>query len=324
MGGVVSGSAIMIPKSTGQLHTITLTINNQCNLHCPHCYLKYSGTKDIIEDKTIDFIFNRESSFKHLAIVGKEPLVDKRSISICRSIILKAADKNLAISLMTNGVNLQLLGDDILPFLTFLDISLDGGRRSYYQYRGVPLKKIENNLVWLNKNGFNRVNALEILNNRTIQYIDDMMEFALSSNFLKILFSPYVPTESEGVDDVEFVTLKESLSALKCSSLFMNANNALLIMDIYHCWFEGISMEDAYAIARSEGMSHKVYFVPDDPTALGVIRVTYDGLVLASFDALHTSWYSRKGMPLKESPSLNHHYRKILNNGLIQNHRIAA
>ena len=57
MGGVVSGSAIMIPKSTGHLHTITLTINNQCNLHCPHCYLKYSGTKDIIEDKTIDFIF---------------------------------------------------------------------------------------------------------------------------------------------------------------------------------------------------------------------------------------------------------------------------
>ena len=324
MGGVVSGTAIMLTKSVGHLHTITLTINNRCNLRCPHCYLKYNGTKNVINDETVDFIFKSKSSFQHLAIVGMEPLVDKCSASICRSIISRAANEGITVSLITNGINLKFLGEDILPLIAFIDISVDGGRRSYHQYRGASLERIETNLVWLQKNGFNRINALDVLNNHTLYYIDDMMEFAVSSGFSGIMFSPYVPTESEGKDDVTFVTLRQSLLALKRSSLFMSTDNSFLMIDVYHCWYEGISLKDAYAIAQSEGMSQKVYFVPEDPTALGVMRVTYDGLVLSSFDALHTSWYSRKGRPLKELPSLNHHYQEIIENGLVKSYIRAA
>jgi sulfatase maturation enzyme AslB (radical SAM superfamily) len=286
--------------------------------------LKYDSDRQVIAKDTLDIIFSPESSFRHLAIVGREPLVDETSAAICASVITKAVDNDISVSLITNGINIPLLPKDVLSGIAFLDISLDGGRIFYPQYRGVSLASIENSLKWLEDNDFDNYNALEILNDRTLPHIDDMMGFATASGFSKIVFSPYIPTDNGAMDEVRFITLKQSLGCLRNSQAFMKAENAFLMLDIYHCLVEGITLEEAREIVRLEGMLDKVYFVPEDPTVLGVIRVSHDGLVLSSFDALHTSRYRQKGTPLTELPNLHLHYQKILSRGLPETYVRAA
>jgi sulfatase maturation enzyme AslB (radical SAM superfamily) len=316
MGGVVAGTAVLNANETGKLHTVTLTINNQCNLKCPHCYLQYSGAKGLIAPEIIEYLFTRDTSLRHVAIVGMEPLVTKDSAEICRTVITRAKAQGMTSSLITNGLNLSWLGEDVLAQLDFLDISLDGGRETYHRYRGGNLSKIEKGISWANHLGYNRLNALEVLNKQTLAHVDDMMDFAGTQWFRQIMFSPYVPTDVEGYCDVSMVTLREALETLKKSSLFMTDERAFLLIDVYHCWFEGITIEEAQSMARRTGMGHKVHFIPQDPTALGIIRLTYDGLVLSSFDALHTSWYKARGRAAFALPTLDDHYASIQENVL--------
>lgn len=314
MGGVVAGTAVLNASETGMLHTVTLTLNNQCNLKCPHCYLQYSGAKGLIAPDTIEYLFTCETLLRHVAIVGMEPLVTKASAEVCRTVITRAKQHGMTTSLITNGLNLLWLGEDALAQLDFLDISLDGGRETYRSYRGGNLGKIEKGIAWAKRLGYDRLNALEVLNKQTLAYVDDMMEFAGTQCFRQIMFSPFVPTDVEGYCDVSMVTVGEALEALKKSSLFMTDKRAFLLIDVYHCWFEGITIEEAQTMARRMGMWHKVHFIPRDPTALGIIRLTYDGLVLSSFDALHTSWYKARGRAFHTLPTLDDHYASIQEN----------
>lgn len=312
MGGVVSGTAIMLAKEEGELHTITLTINNQCNLNCPHCYLQYKGLEKNISPEIIDYVINNHTDYKHIAIVGREPLFDGHSASICCDIIKKAYRKGLSVSLITNGLNIQLLDEAVLTQISFIDISLDGGRHFYSQYRGCSIDKIAENLIWLKNKSFNRINALEVLNSETIYHIDDMMDFATAMEVEKIMFSPYLPTDNQGENIVGFVSLNQCFRALKKSKPFMDSQSAFMMVDLYHCWHEGMSLDEARRIANDEDMSHKVFFVPAEPTALGIMRVTYDGLVLSSYNALHTQKYKSCGTCVNDYATLNEHYRSLL------------
>jgi sulfatase maturation enzyme AslB (radical SAM superfamily) len=317
MAGVTAGSAILNVKETGKLHTLTVTVNNQCNLKCPHCYLQYQGRSGLIAPDAVDYLFAGETSMRHIAIVGMEPLATKSSVEICRSIAVRAKRAGLTSSLITNGLNLNWLGQEALSNLDFIDISLDGGWETYKRYRGGDLAKIEQGIAWATALGFKQFNALEVLNDQTLGAIDDTMDFAGSQPFHHIMFSPYIPTEVQGDNTVSMIPLHQLLASLQKSSAFMADERAFLTIDIYHCWYEGISLDEARTIAKQAGMAHKVHFISCDPTALGVIRLTYDGLVLSSFDALHTQGYQSKGRPIGTARSLDDHY-VVIKDRLIQ------
>ncbi|HMW64439.1 MAG TPA: radical SAM protein [Accumulibacter sp.] len=307
MGGVVAGSAILAPQVPGFLHTVTLTINNQCNLACPHCYLRYQGSEDEITEEILAHIW--DSSFKHLAIVGMEPLLNRGSAGLVGSIASRARRSGKTTSIITNGINLNLLSGEALDHLSFIDVSLDGGERSYEQYRKGSLPKLRSGLAYLRRTGFRSVNALEVLNDVTKAYVDDMMAFATEEGFATVLFSPFVPTISAHKYRIRVLPVAEALDVLGASRAFMDSANAQLLIDTYHCFFEGITLDQAVAAARARGMEHRVRFVTTDPTRLGVMRLTYDGLVLSSFDALNTATYGLYGVPVGAFPSLEAHYR---------------
>lgn len=309
MGGVVAGTAILAPTATGCLHTVTLTINNNCNLSCPHCYLNYSGTDVVISEQVLDYLWRSE--FQHLAIVGMEPLLNRKCADLVDNIAARALADNKTTSVITNGVNLCLLSESALQHLHFIDISLDGGEATYESYRKGSLAKIRLGLDHLRKHSFTQFNALETLNEVTKNYIDDMMSFTQDHGFAIVLFSPFVPTLSGRNYAVDCMTLQESLRYLSASNRFMDDPRSQILIDTYHCAFEGISMFQARIIAHSLEMEHKVRFVTTDPTLLGVMRLTYDGLVLSSFDALNTSMYDRYGVPVQTYPNLNDHFQNI-------------
>ena len=121
-------------KNEIPLHTISLTVNNICNMGCEHCYLSFkNSTRDYICEELVGKIY--DTDFNHLAIVGKEPLFDKIHAKKTRELINKFFKKGISISMITNGKNLHLLNAESLKKISHLDVSFDGGPKTYSNNR---------------------------------------------------------------------------------------------------------------------------------------------------------------------------------------------
>ena len=67
MAGAIAGTAILKASNlSDKLHTITMTINNECNMNCPHCYLHCENDKSLISQETINSIFKAKFNLHHL------------------------------------------------------------------------------------------------------------------------------------------------------------------------------------------------------------------------------------------------------------------
>lgn len=297
MAGAMAGTAILNTQLTNSLHTVTLTINNDCNLSCPHCYLQYKGEERRISDRLMSFVCRED--YKHLAIVGKEPLFNSDSLGICERVAELAVANSKTISLITNGLNLSLVTPALLGRLSYIDLSLDGGPETYSQYRKGSLSKIISGLDHLRRKGFEDVNALHVLSTNTIHNLNDMMRVRELFDFRRIMFSPYVPTLNFGSNDVGVLDAKTLFAELSASDAFMREPNALLLIGEDYILNGAVGdAPDTADLVRKHGLTNKVFYVGDDPLLHGIIRVTFDGYVLTPYQSLHTLDYRRVGLDL--------------------------
>jgi hypothetical protein len=299
MAGAIAGTAILHapdPPELGEvrLHTVTLTINNRCNLSCPHCYLQYRRPSDVPGDHVIDAIF--QSSFQHLAIVGKEPLIDTESQDLCSFLARKCEASGRTISMVTNGHGLHALEPQAARRFGFIDVSLDGGARTYGDYRGGSFDQILSNVQRLFDGGFDRFNALHVLNERTISSLDDMLAPETVAPFRAVMLQPYIVTRNEGVNRVSGLGLKMLLSALASNAAFREEHRSFLLVDCEHIQQDGLDQDEFLDLVGRLGLADKVRFFPADPLLHGFLRVTYDGYVLAPLDSLHPALYPQSAV----------------------------
>lgn len=299
-----------------ELNTITLTINNACNLACDHCYLQYKGSAELVSDWILDRIF--ETDFKHLAIVGKEPLLDKKSVDKLSSIVNRATDNNRTVSVITNGLGLQNLKPEITDKVAFIDVSFDGGPVSYEGYRKGAFSKIMKGVEYQAENGFERFNALDVLCKETVNNVEDMMAVGDLFGFKHIMFSPYIETKNYGKNRVTRLTLAQILHALAESDKFMRTKNAFLLADQIHLMAEGMSTEEFIVLVENNGLKNKVEHVPYNPLFYGIIRITYDGYVLTPYESINTLDYAISPYKLKidDGVRLSEVYSRFLKDGI--------
>ena len=123
MTGAMAGSTatrFAVPRD--QLDVLTLTINNSCSLDCPHCYLRYDGPARLIDRGLVEEVFR--ARFRHLAVVGKEPLLDPSSAAVCEDLIYGCDRSGKSSSIITNGFGLRLLSPTALAALSWVDVKL--------------------------------------------------------------------------------------------------------------------------------------------------------------------------------------------------------
>jgi sulfatase maturation enzyme AslB (radical SAM superfamily) len=286
--GAIAGSAILDCSQTNTLDTVTLTINNSCNLKCPHCYLQYEGAGKQCCEHDIFALIER-SSFRHLAIVGKEPFLDPNSTKMCHELAELCTNRGMSISVVTNGLNVASAPKSLLQLFSFVDVSLDGGRTSYGSYRGGSIAKLQRSLDFLVANK-STINALHVLNSTTLSFLDEMLAVRDLAPFHRVVFSPYLKTKNHGLNTVGPLALLPLLERLS-KSAFKETTNATLLLHGEHLEQSGIEPESFWAIVDRYGLRRNVRLIEDDPLTYGVIRVTYDGLVLSPRQALHTQTY---------------------------------
>lgn len=316
MAGAIAGTAILNCGLTNELDTVTLTINNSCNLTCPHCYLQYDDHGSIIDGEVLRAVC--VANFRHLAIVGKEPLLDSASIELCDRIAERCVSLSRSVSLVTNGLGLLSVPPTLLKSLAYIDISLDGGPNTYHVYRRGSLAKIVAGLAHLAQNRFNQINALHVLNDSSIEFLADMVKVSEMAEFQKIMFSPYIRTMNHGTNEVKVVPLERILETLSRSSPFMEQANAFLLVDVNHLAQAGWTETEFTQLAARLGLVAKIRLISDDPLLYGIIRVTYDGFVLTPLQSIHTRYYRSVGLNLRTSNGMSLqdiYWRMRLNHG---------
>ncbi len=298
MAGAIAGTAaVKLTDASDRLKLVTITVNNACNLQCPHCYLQYDGRRSFISEQTLTNVFS--TSFEHLAIVGKEPLIDREASQLVSSITSRASSKGIGVSLITNGIGLPFLSPQTISELSYIDISFDGGPETYDSYRHGSYRALIAKINKLIAHRSCRINALNVLNDRTIDNIEDMLKVQYDVPVATILFSPYIPTQNNGVNFVSTVSIFRILEALSQSDKFMTSAQALLMLT-RHELPDFPEEDDLRQKLETLGLDKKVSYIPHDPILSGIIRVTYDGIALSPLDSLHAKAYHDNGISLAD------------------------
>jgi sulfatase maturation enzyme AslB (radical SAM superfamily) len=303
----------METKNTYQkknLKLVTLTVNNVCNMNCPHCYLQLNKvSSDWIDNPLLKKVL--ASHFNHLAIVGKEPLFNQDHINKLISLAKQIKKSGKTISIVTNGKNLNLVNRELLNNLDFIDISFDGGEKTYSQFRRGDFQKLKQEIQSIYASGFKRINALNSVHSENIGNIDDMMSITKIIPFEKIMFSPYLITENFGDNKVSKISLKELFERLSSSKQFMEAKQAIVNIDSYHLQQAKLSANELIELAKEFGLKNKLVLHDKDLLHFGVVRITYDGKILSPGQSLNPKNYS-EGLDLKDFKNINEAWEVLI------------
>lgn len=291
MGGVVSGSSILnTMKESDSVMTLSLTVNNECNLQCPHCYLQIKKDTALIDIDLLKHVFEQE--FDHLAIVGMEPLFDRRTASHTLRIAATAKKFGKTVSVITNGFGLQFLGDDDCELFDSVDVSFDGGRNSYFNSRGASFEKLVRVINAKTVIG-PKLSILNTITQENASQLEDMLALSEHIAYRQMMFSPFLSTNSEGKIDSNELSLVKILQILGQSQAFFDDEKSFFFADKYHLDHEQIELSELCLIIQQLNFgAGKVRTLKYSPLVAGNVRLTFDGKFISPFDALHTATYN--------------------------------
>jgi MoaA/NifB/PqqE/SkfB family radical SAM enzyme len=311
MAGAMAGSAVSYyNQRSDTLQVLTLTINNKCNLSCPHCYLQYQGNNLCISDDLIDVVL--ASDFVHLAIVGKEPLVDVASRRICERLIAGCTRSGKTSSLITNAINLGRLAAESFGQLQWVDVSLDGGPETYHRYRRSEYSTIVEQAHYALHSGLKTLNALHTLCDANLNNIDDMVAVAKDVPWSRILFAPFLRVRNHGRTPAATVSIQDLVSALLNSSAFMHCETANLILGEDSFKEHGLNASQVRNEFEKAGLWSKIIQVPCDPFQLGYLRVTYDGYIMTPYQSLHPADYRSTAISAESFDKLEEAFKSLM------------
>jgi MoaA/NifB/PqqE/SkfB family radical SAM enzyme len=126
-----------------------------------------------------------------VAFGGGEPTLYPYLVDLCKNIWNST---NLGISITTNGNHLtEKLINSLESNISILRFSIDAMEPLYSQIRGHPISSVVNRISYLrNKIPFG-INS--VINNDTINHLDDILEFAIEYGAENLLLLPQIENE---------------------------------------------------------------------------------------------------------------------------------
>lgn len=293
MGAFAGSAALDCPTLRPDLSVITLTLNNACNLQCPHCYLQFDAMDMLVPDYVVDAV--ADSPAQTVSIVGKEPLRDRRTIRRLGEIVTRVKRAGRRVGFITNALNAPLLPPEIVQSTHWIDVSVDGTPQSYHRIRGGSPARLLRGVEFLHHAGAPEINILHTISTANLQEVPALADFGRQLGSGKVIFSPYAATRHQGVQPQALsVTSWEFLHALTRKDC-----------DLSRCWvvldLESVSNDQQrFTQALRTALSDRVILFADDPIRYGMIRVTYDARVMSPRAAMHTRHYAQNSAPRNE------------------------
>jgi MoaA/NifB/PqqE/SkfB family radical SAM enzyme len=261
-------------------------------MNCGHCYLVREGkTGNYITPDVLNRLRDAEfmKGVTGVVVVGKEPLANMRSIEILNWISNQLPD-DVKLSIITNGIGLTNLPAHTMRRLAEVCVSLDGGPETYQSYRG--------NATYGASGSWERVVAavsslgnpklLTVLHtvSTATRNIRDMMDvLALRPN--KILFSPFIEVASAPDKTIRALGIEELFREMASCESFVRNPSAFLVLGSHSV--QGSPREELRGLRDQFGLEGKVRWLGGSE---GYVRLSHDGIILSSADALDMTKYA--------------------------------
>ena len=287
MGAFAGSAALLCRKMRSDLSVVTLTMNNTCNLKCPHCYLQFAEDDGYVARWVVESI--AQSDVETVAIVGMEPLKNRRSAAELHWIVetMKAQGKNVGV--VTNGLNAHLLDPRTASQLDWVDVSVDGLRDTYQSIRGAPVGKLEQGVATLRALGVGQINVLHTLHAENIGHLAELADFGRELAFEgQVILSPFSATRHEGTQPRDLsITPRLFLEAIEDADCDLADCWVVLDLD----WLPNESDRTGFAAQVEQRLGGRAVLFRADPYEYGMIRITYDARIMTPRQAMHTSDY---------------------------------
>ncbi|MDO9231555.1 MAG: radical SAM protein [bacterium] len=134
--GFEGSAGSLIPR----IKSISLFINNMCNLRCPYCYVSALNKEVPVEIKVDDIIkfinvVHEKCELESVVIVGREPLLSpKVMLEVLQEIQKMGIPK---VGIITNGTLItKKIAKKLAGLVSFVDVSFDGLKEAHEKTRG--------------------------------------------------------------------------------------------------------------------------------------------------------------------------------------------
>jgi sulfatase maturation enzyme AslB (radical SAM superfamily) len=295
MGAFAGSAALKCGQRIDHVSVVTLTINNVCNLKCPHCYLQYAAPDRPLSQDVLDGIW--ASSASTVSVVGMEPLANRKSAELLSKLILDAKALELEVGFITNGLNAHLLDGAAAKAVDWVDVSIDGTAASYADFRGASFAKLVKGISTLHDLGVSEINLLQTVGRSNLPHLAEMAAMARTLGASKTILSPFCRTRSEGAQHDLAIGADEFLAA--CRAIAPMSPNAWLVMD--QAWLPNHIAAAPYSTEIASLFGGQAIIFEADPIHYGMVRVTYEGEIMSPRQAMHTVDYGTSQFKMPDS-----------------------
>lgn len=167
---------------------ISVALTNVCNFNCSFCYAP-NNSNTLNRDYVYDLCLAMDSlGVLEVAFGGGEPTLYPHLTELCKKIWNST---NLGISITTNGHHLTKgLINDLVSNISTIRLSIDAMDPLYSEIRGRSLSDLTEKIRYLRNEIPFGINI--VINNRTIGYLDDIMDYAKNYGAESLLLLPEV------------------------------------------------------------------------------------------------------------------------------------
>ena len=246
------------PRPSPSTLNFWIHTTNQCNLRCSYCNIPTLGQNDVLEEDTINKLFDQiiasckkwKLSKVSLRLAGGEPLlrfrVWKQKFSILKS-RLQQINVELQISFLTN---LVALNDEMIDFIKHehigIGVSLDGlyqfqDSTRHFKNGGGSFKIVARNLDRLLEAGITP-GIMTVVSNSNLDGLLDLTRFLISKNLhFRYSFVQGIPLDIEKTRKVLDLCYKEFEVAIKEAGYQFTQKHTLCDLKFLNPFFQTCS-----------------------------------------------------------------------------------
>ena len=249
---------------------LAIQINQQCNMHCPYCYLGAKVGDAVINDELIEKIIALQPS--GVVVVATEPLYDERSVDV-----VSVLAKEVRTRIITNGKNLFQFAGRILD-IEAVDISLDGGPKTYC--REASFDDVAQGALKFKEISGKDVYALHTLTVENLAHIGDMLKGSRGIGATKSYFAPVIRTVGGGENQP--VPTEKLVEHLKP---FVGQSKWTLVIDPIHAILNWEGWGEMKRLVGQLPEDHRIIF--DSDPGDWIRRIDVNGETFHPVFALH-------------------------------------
>jgi MoaA/NifB/PqqE/SkfB family radical SAM enzyme len=306
-----------LETAVNRRRTLTVLVNNECNLACRHCYLQLlrpEGSRLSPDEWETLFANAWDSGVEQFVIAGKEPLLGKTGPEVLGRLQAFRRDRSgLGLGVITNGTRIPLHRDLLLPEnLCYLDLSMDGDRADHDVIRGEgAFAEVAPHVEWAAATLGERFFVSLTVEKRNLHRLKDALLELSRLGVRNVGFSFYIPLsytdQSLILDEADYDSFFRDLGSLgsidlahpmhlhvDAGTISPPAINAFMrsewfnldIMDVDRAGF-------MYSRFRFDnGMPLSIRFVPVPIPIQHMTRVGVDGTLVCVEDSLKPRQYA--------------------------------